>query len=303
MSWSGPRSVGGFGDRTIAERVRLGLADPDGEAEAVHPLRLRTAAEIAADADDMIAATPLKLGWRTLADVPDDAPGPLLFGMLEDGPTLMYAAPGTGKGMTGAFLIVEAQRAGMLPAVFDAERRPREWARRVSGLRGDRSRVVYMEPADLGLEFAGRPFWEVAPQIRKITRASGADLLLLDSLLPASGIGEEQLRSDARAPFHFVAALDLLGIPSASFGHPPRGSPKATRSARWPGLRPTGSPGSGRRPKVTVTGFGGAPGSATSGATFPAFSSPSVTGRMGARFRSNGSTMRSQRVIGSWQLS
>jgi len=42
--------------------------------------------------------------WRTLADIPDDPPGPLLFGMLEDGPTLADAAPGTGKGTTGAYL-------------------------------------------------------------------------------------------------------------------------------------------------------------------------------------------------------
>ncbi len=84
--------------------------------------------------------------WRTLADMPDDPPGPLLFGMLEDGPTLAYAAPGVGKGTTGAWMAIEAQRAGMLPLIYDAERRPREWARRVSGLGGDRSRVVYMEP-------------------------------------------------------------------------------------------------------------------------------------------------------------
>src|SRR5665647_727915 len=88
--------------------------------------------------------------WRTLADVSDDPPGPLLFGMLEpNGPTLAYGAPGVGKGTTGSWIIGEAQRGGMLPAVYDAERRPREWARRVSGLGGDRSRVVYLEPEDL----------------------------------------------------------------------------------------------------------------------------------------------------------
>lgn len=167
------------------------------------------------------------VAWRTLADVPDDPPGPLLLGMLEpDGPTLLYAAPGVGKGTTGSWLIVEAQRAGLRPAIFDAERRPREWARRVAGLGGDRSRVVYIEPTDLGPKLAGRPFWDMAPAVREIITAAGADLFLLDSILPASGVGEERLRSDAQSPFLFVAALDGLGVPSASFGHPPKGQPE-----------------------------------------------------------------------------
>jgi hypothetical protein len=62
--------------------------------------------------------------WRTLADVSDDPPGPLLFGMLEPaGPTLAYGAPGVGKGTTGAWIIGEAQRGGMLPAVLGGARR------------------------------------------------------------------------------------------------------------------------------------------------------------------------------------
>lgn len=165
--------------------------------------------------------------WRTLADVPDDPPGALMFGMLEPaGPTLGYAAPGVGKGSTGAWVACEAQAAGMLPVIYDAERRPREWARRISGLGGDRSRVVYIEPADLGPKLAGRPFWEIGEAVGSIVRAAGGDLFLLDSLLPASGIGEERLRSDAQSPFLFVSALDGLGVPSLSFGHPPKGQPE-----------------------------------------------------------------------------
>ncbi len=167
------------------------------------------------------------IAYRTLADVSDDPPGPLLFGILEpDGPTLAYAAPGTGKGTTGAWLICEAQRAGMLPLVYDAERRPREWARRVSGLGGDRSRVAYLEPGDLGPKLAGRPLWESAPAIGQVAKLAGADLLIVDSIMPAVGLGEERLRSDAQVPYLWVAALDALGIPSLSFGHPPKGMPE-----------------------------------------------------------------------------
>ncbi len=169
---------------------------------------------------------PEPITWRTLADVSDDPPGPLLFGMLEDGPTLAYAAPGVGKGTTGAWMAIEAQRAGMLPVIYDAERRPREWSRRVSGLGGDRSRVVYIEPTDLPLACQGQPLWEITPAIGAIVTAAGGDLLIVDSIMPATGIGEERLKSDARVPFLWVAALDALGIPTLSFGHPPKGQPE-----------------------------------------------------------------------------
>jgi hypothetical protein len=169
-------------------------------------------------------------GWwpiRTLADVSDEPPGELLFGMLEpSGATLGYAGPGTGKGITGAYLVTEALKLGMRPVIFDAERRPREWARRVSGLGGDRNRVVYIEPPDLGTIRAGRPFWEVVDAVKDRLVRAGCDFFILDSLLPASGIGEDRLRSDAQAPFLFVGALDSLLVPSLSFGHPPKGQPE-----------------------------------------------------------------------------
>lgn len=165
--------------------------------------------------------------WRTLADVDDSPPGPLLMGMLEpQGPTLAYAAPGVGKGTTGAWMVCQALELGLRPVVFDAERRPREWSRRVSGLGGDRASVVYLGPEDLGAKLAGRPFWDQAEAVRRVLASAGGDLFILDSLLPAAGVGEDRLRSDAQAPFLFVSALDSLGIPSLSFGHPPKGQPE-----------------------------------------------------------------------------
>lgn len=182
------------------------------------------------DADPDDGPTPLhgkrEVAWRSLADIDDTPPGPLLFGMLEDGPTLAYAAPGVGKGTTGAYLVCEAQRASMLPLIYDAERRPREWARRVSGLGGDRSRVAYLAPEDLPRALIGKPLWEVAPAIGAAAAEAGADFLIVDSVLPAIGVGEERLKSDAQAPFLYVQALDQLGIPSLSFAHPPKGQPE-----------------------------------------------------------------------------
>ena len=172
-------------------------------------------------------STLVEPSWHSLAEIPDEPPEPLLFGMCEPhGPTLPYAAPGVGKGMTGAYLVREAQQLGMRPAIFDAEQRPREWARRCSGLGVDRAAVAYVTPPDLGKGNAGRPLWESAPALGAILRAAGADFLIVDSILPACAVGEERLRSDASVPFMFVAALDALGLPSVSFGHTPKGSPE-----------------------------------------------------------------------------
>lgn len=170
---------------------------------------------------------PPRLLYRTLADISDDPPGPLLLGMFEpDGPNLAYAAPGVGKGTTCAWVIVALQQLGMTVAIFDAERRPKEWARRVAGLGGDRSKVVYLAPEDLGRPYVGRPLWDAAPALGAYIRDSGADLLMVDSILPAVGVGEDRLRSDPQTPYLYVQALDALGKPSLSLGHPPKGQPE-----------------------------------------------------------------------------
>ena len=167
------------------------------------------------------------LTFRTLADI-DDAPAQdLLLGMLEpDGPTLLYGLGGVGKGSTGAWLCGELLALGIRPMVFDAENRPKEWARRVSGLGIDRSQIVYLQPLELPRPLLGQPLWEVAEHLGRIAAASGAGLLFVDSILPATGVGEERLRSDAQTPYLYVAALDALGMPTVSFGHPPKGQPE-----------------------------------------------------------------------------
>jgi hypothetical protein len=173
---------------------------------------------------DSEAAEP---AWRTLADIADDPPGPLLLGMLEpDGPNLMYALGGTGKGSTGAWMVRELLALGIRPLIYDPENRPKEWARRVSGLGVDRQQVAYVQPKDLPRSLLGQPMWDVAPYLGKVATASGAGILFIDSVLPATGMGEERLKSDPQVPYLYVAALDELGLPSVSFGHPPKGQPQ-----------------------------------------------------------------------------
>lgn len=55
--------------------------------------------------------------------------------------------------------------------------------------------------------------------------------------MPASGMGEERLRSDAQVPYLYVAALDVLGIPVGRSVIRQRASPKSNRSVRSRGPR------------------------------------------------------------------
>jgi len=210
----------------------------------------------------MLGETPVEvidrilLGGRTLADIDDAPPADLLLGMLEpDGPTVLNASGGTGKGTSGAWMIRELQAAGMKPMIYDAENRPREWARRTSGLGVDRSRVLYFQPGDLPSKLLGQPLWEVAPHLGKVAHAHGGDVLFVDSILPAVGVGEERLKSDAQVPYLYVNALDVLGMPSVSFAHPPKGQPNGDPfgSVAWvnaPRLTWQGTPGEGDRHRV-----------------------------------------------------
>jgi hypothetical protein len=143
-----------------------------------------------------------------------------------DGRTLAYAAPGAGKGSTGAWLATELARIGRRVAVYDAERRPREWSRRVSGLGGDRSAVTYFDPSDLGPRYAGIPMWEAIDRIATVIRETGSDVLIIDSVFTCLNLDERRLLNDPSVPFAYEAAISTLGIPVLSFAHPPKGQPE-----------------------------------------------------------------------------
>jgi hypothetical protein len=189
--------------------------------------------------------------WRTLADISDEPPKDLLLGMLDpDGRTLLYAAPGVGKGSTGAWCAIELQKAGLRVAIYDAERRPREWARRVSGLGGDRAAIVYFDPADLGAKYAGVPIWDAIGRIADVVRESASDVLIVDSIMPSLNLEERRLLNDPSVPFAYDAALASLARPALSFAHPPKGQPEgepfgsfawvAAHRLTWLGVRLSG---------------------------------------------------------------
>ncbi len=186
--------------------------------------------------------------WRTLADIDDSPPRDLLLGMLDpDGRTLAYSAPGAGKGSTGAWLTTALQGIGLRVAIYDAERRPREWSRRVSGLGGDRAAVTYFDQADLGANYAGVPIWDAIERITQIVRGTRSDVLIVDSIFTSLNLDERRLLNDPSVPFSYEAALSTLGIGVLSFGHTPKGQPEgepfgsfawvAAHRLTWVGVR------------------------------------------------------------------
>ena len=142
-----------------------------------------------------------------------------------DGPTILNAAGGVGKGTTGSWMIAELLGIGLRTLIFDAEQRPREWARRLSGLGVDRRQVAYVRPKRLPTNLMGAPLWDVIPHLGQVMTDSHSDVLFIDSIMAALGVGEDRLKSDAQIPYLVVSALDDLGRPNVSFTHPPKGQP------------------------------------------------------------------------------
>jgi AAA domain-containing protein len=166
------------------------------------------------------------LVWETLDDIDTTPPGPLLFGLLEpNSENLMYAAGGVGKGMTMAWLIRECQAAGIRVMIYDAELHGGEWARRCEGLGVQRKAVVYVQPKHLPGHLLGRPLPDVVPHLGRIAKATGCGLLIIDSIIAASNLTEDGLKSDAGIPYAYARALAPLGLTSVLIGHPNKANP------------------------------------------------------------------------------
>jgi hypothetical protein len=166
------------------------------------------------------------LVWRTLADIDDVSPGPLLLDMLEsDAPNMLYGAGGVGKGSTCAWIIAELDKLGMRTLVYDAEGHPREWRRRTAGLGVSPERVVYVEPSDLPPALLGKPLEYVVPHLGEIAHRAECGNMVVDSVLAAANLSVEGLRADAGAPYRYAAKLAEIDITSISIAHTTKGAP------------------------------------------------------------------------------
>ena len=169
------------------------------------------------------AARPVTIGTRTAADLsygmpPDQLADPYL---TPEGPTVIYARGGTGKGMVTCLFIRRLVRAGHVVMVLDFEGHEREWGSRLRGLGltdDELGRVHYRAPFDVGDWTAGTgALSKVATLVRDDAARLGATYLVVDSYSVATSNGDT-MGGEAAAREYFTA-LATIGLPSLTIAH------------------------------------------------------------------------------------
>lgn len=225
----------------IAERRRLALEDPAGEAEAVSPLLRDDAVRWRAGLADSLARAgytgpgadvafladagvplPPTIGERTALDLRHGPPPPQLAGafLTPEGPTVIYGKGGTGKGVFACYLIAQLVRAGHVPMILDYEYHEREWGSRLRGLgltADELLQVKYRAP--FGPDWTARtgPLSIVADLVRDDCDANGVTVLIVDSYSPATSNGDT-MGGEAAAREYFTS-LSRIGRPSLTIAH------------------------------------------------------------------------------------
>lgn len=163
------------------------------------------------------------IDWATLgpplSSLSLDPPPPYLAGWLDaEGHTILFGTGGAYKGTIASWWAVMLARAGHRPLVVDYEAHPNEWARRIGKLGGrdvlDATFIV--SPTAREWPAARGALWEHAEAIRTIADARDADVLIIDSIVPACG-GTDAL--DSQAAGQYAAGLALIDRPALSLAH------------------------------------------------------------------------------------
>lgn len=172
---------------------------------------------------ETVAADPLaQLGARPLSTIPTDGAPPLLIDRLDPaGHTILFGPGGVGKGTVASSWIAELVLDGLRVLIVDYENHPDEWARRVDGL-GDadsRSAILWVGPYTAAWQGIRGPIWRQAADLRRLAEAWAADVVVIDSIVPACG-ATDPTKPEASA--QYAAALELIGRPVLSLAHVPK---------------------------------------------------------------------------------
>ncbi len=239
------RGNGLSGDRLVDELLRLDRdrCDPPlvevperGEAEIRSiaawvetkigddppPITITGTAPARFDPEPMAARASGSIGTRTALDLrhgtpPDQLADPFL---TPEGPTVIYARGGTGKGMIACWLAIRLVRAGYIVMVIDFEGHEREWGSRLRGLGAtddELSQVHYRAPFGADWTAGTGPLSKVAGLIRDDAQALGVTYLIVDSYSVATSNGDT-MGGEAAAREYF-SALAMIGLPSLTIAH------------------------------------------------------------------------------------
>jgi hypothetical protein len=231
-------SAGSFALRVAQERERLAIDDPAGEAiagllpagkpdpEVAYQARIRQAAtwlDASASVPTFrVAQESATIGRRTAADLPFGPPAQQLADpyLNAEGPTVLYARGGTGKGILTCHLIGRLVRDGHAVMVVDFEGHEREWGSRLRGLGltdAELAMVHYRAPYGADWTAQRGPLAAVADLVREDAAAHGVTYLVVDSYSVATSNGD-QMGGETAAREYFTG-LGTIGLPSLTIAH------------------------------------------------------------------------------------
>ena len=165
---------------------------------------------------------PSTIGYRTAADLrygtpPDQLADPFA---TPEGPTILYARGGTGKGLMACWLSLRLVRSGHAVMVIDFEGHEREWGSRLRGLGLDDDelrKVHYRAPFAADWTAPTGALSLVADLIREDAERVGATYIVVDSYSVATSNGDT-MGGEAAAREYF-SALSKIGLPSLTIAH------------------------------------------------------------------------------------
>ncbi len=196
-----------------AETWRLGLLDSVERAGYGSPT-----AYLEAVTGDRAAT----IGARTALDLRHGTPPPQLAGefLTAEGPCVLYARGGTGKGMLACWFALRLVRAGHVVMIVDYEGHEREWGSRLRGLGAtddELGRIHYRAPFGSDWTAPTGSLAAVADAIRDDAERLGVTYIIVDSYSVATSNGDT-MGGEAAAREYF-GGLARIGLPSLTIAH------------------------------------------------------------------------------------
>jgi hypothetical protein len=162
------------------------------------------------------------IGARTARDLRHGDAPPQLAGafLTPEGPTVLYARGGTGKGLLACWFARDLVRAGHVVMVVDFEGHEMEWGRRLRGLGltdDELGRIQYRAPFGADWTAPTGSLAAVADAIRDDAARLGVTYLMVDSYSVATSNGDT-MGGEAAAREYF-SGLARIGLPSLTIAH------------------------------------------------------------------------------------
>ena len=162
------------------------------------------------------------IGARTARDLRHGDAPPQLAGafLTAEGPTVLYARGGTGKGLLACWFVRDLVRAGHVVMVVDFEGHEMEWGSRLRGLGltdDELGRIHYRAPFGSDWTAPTGALSAVADAIRDDAARLGVTYLVVDSYSVATSNGDT-MGGEAAAREYF-SGLARIGLPSLTIAH------------------------------------------------------------------------------------